>query len=475
MAFLGSLGKALGIKDSEFAKGVVTGFSTSVADELDDDLTLTKKTTQDLITRRVEKGDEYNEEYYKLYNKNENEIDALVGQLGKGGEDLMHSLITNYSFTGAKSMAAELITLSKETGQPAYKIANMTMRDIGANRATVPQLTNLVTIKRELPEIKDVDSRVGLVKMFGTKGDTKGEDISRRSAELLDAGGQFKPTVDEDMPSALGIEIDQFDLGRRADLLNEIQRMRVRALQLEKSTNPEDRDKASKVASEADALYAILQDTTTRLDKELTVPTIIRITNEMSGVLATTNSLGGKWAENGSGYIGRSDQAEVAEAIDNAGGYYANIIARAYKDKAKGVYKDETIEIIVLARIAAGQNKKLVYIPAQGDVPASVMMSNEQLIPETIFKLAGTAKNSGTIILQPNAQGSVTQQQTGPNATQPTGPINGTIIKGHIGKYNSASSASDKAAAIAELEAYLTNNGFTPQAAKKEAERYLNI
>ena len=468
----GSLGKLFGKLDSEFGKGLITGIGTSVSEELEDDLDLTKKATQDLITRRVEKGDEYNEEYYKLYKKNENEIDSLVGQLGEGGSDLMHSLITDYSFTGAKSVAAELITLSKETGQPAYKIANMTLRDLGENRATVPQLTNLVTVKRKLPEIKEVDSRVGLVKLFGTKGDTKGEDIARRSAELLDAGGQFEPPVDEDMPSALGIEIDQFDLGRRADLLDEIQRLRVRALQLEKSTNPKDKAKAGEVASEADALYAILQDTTTRLDKELTVPTIIRITNEMSGVLATTNNLGGKWAENGSGYIGRSDQAEVAEAIDNAGGYYANIIARAYKDKAKGLYEDETIEVLLLARKAAGLNKKLVYVPADGDVPASVMMSNEKLIPDRIFELAGAATGGGVIINQPNASGGTTQQQPGQT---PTGPINRTIVLGHIGKYNNATSASDKAAAQAELEAYLKNNGFTAAAAEIEAKRYLNI
>jgi len=472
MAFLGSLGKALGIKDSEFAKGLVTGISTSIADELDDDLTLTKKATQDLITRRVEKGDQYNEEYYQLYKKNENEIDAIVGQLGEGGADLMHSLITDYSFTGAKSVAAELITLSKETGQPAYKIANMTLRDIGANRATVPQLTNLVTVKRKLPEIKEVDSRVGLVKLFGTKGDTKGEDIARRSAELLDAGGQFEPTVDEDMPSALGIEIDQFDLGRRADLLDEIQRLRQRALFLEKSKNPEDNRKAREVASEADTLYAILQDTTTRPDKDLTVSTMLRLTNEMSGVLATTNNLGGKWRENGTGYVGRSDMAEVAKAIDEAGGYYANIIKKALKDKAKGVYKNETIDVMILARIAAGLNKKLEYIPAEGDVPASVMLSNDRLVSAEIFELAGVNKVNGLIINQPGPKGGIIQPQPGQIST--SGP-NQTILKGLINKHKNAQSASDKAMAQSELEDYLVSKGFTAASAEIEAKRYLNI
>ena len=100
------------------------------------------------------------------------------------------------------------------------------------------------------------------------------------------------------------------------------------------------------------------------------------------------------------------------------------------------------------------------------------MMSNEKLIPDRIFELAGAATGGGVIINQPNASGGTTQQQPGQT---PTGPINRTIVLGHIGKYNNATSASDKAAAQAELEAYLKNNGFTAAAAEIEAKRYLNI
>ena len=199
---------------------------------------------------------------------------------------------------------------------------------------------------------------------------------------------------------------------------------------------------------------------------------MLRLTNEMSGVIATTNNLGGKWRENGNGYVGRSDMAEVAEAIDNAGGYYANIIQKAYKDKAKGVYEDETIEVVLLARIAAGLNKKLVYVPADGDVPASVMISNERLISKEIFELAGASTSGGLVIKQPNTQGGITQQQPGQSST---GPVNKTIVEGHINKHKNASSASDKATAIAELETYLRSIGFTAASAEIEAKRYLNI
>ena len=88
MAFLGSLGKALGL-DSEFGKGLIGGAATALDKGFQDDIRRTKDNIDNLTMESYKGGVEEKKRFDKELKENEKIIDRIAANLG-GDQGVNH-------------------------------------------------------------------------------------------------------------------------------------------------------------------------------------------------------------------------------------------------------------------------------------------------------------------------------------------------------------------------------------------------
>ena len=81
MAFLGSLGKALGL-DSEFGKGLIAGTARGFDEGFKDDIKRTKDNIDNLVALSYKGGSEEKKRYDKQTRDNQVIVDQIIANLG---------------------------------------------------------------------------------------------------------------------------------------------------------------------------------------------------------------------------------------------------------------------------------------------------------------------------------------------------------------------------------------------------------
>ena len=81
MAFLGSLGKALGL-DSEFGKGLVRGTAEGFAEGFQDDIDRTKNNIDNLVQTSFKSGLSQKKEFDASFKDNKKIVDEIISNLG---------------------------------------------------------------------------------------------------------------------------------------------------------------------------------------------------------------------------------------------------------------------------------------------------------------------------------------------------------------------------------------------------------
>ena len=221
MAFLGGIGKALGLS-GEFGKGLVGGLSSSLAEGFDDDMKRTKDNVDNLVLESYKGGRTEKVRFDKEYKENETIIKQIASTIG-GPDGVKHPqaydgaqfLITTYGIDGAVKMADKLNNAYLATSRhPIDSLQLVQKNDRGA--ITSSMLANEITTPVSLPDMAALgkSANVGIMKsnFLGPAYDASGE-IEQRSNALLQASGIDIDKEVISVPEALKGNIDPLILG----------------------------------------------------------------------------------------------------------------------------------------------------------------------------------------------------------------------------------------------------------------------
>ena len=222
MAFLGGIGKALGLS-GEFGKGLVGGFSSSLAEGFDDDMKRTKDNVDNLVLESYKGGRTEKVRFDKEYKENEELIKQIAGNVG-GADGVKHPqaydaaqalIAKNGSVAGAYE---ESVMLKKGyDNYSRHPIESMNLIKNGDRGAlTASMLANNVTTQMSFPDMAELgkSANVGIMKsnFLGPAYDASGE-IEQRSNALLQASGIDIDKEVISVPEALKGNIDPLILG----------------------------------------------------------------------------------------------------------------------------------------------------------------------------------------------------------------------------------------------------------------------
>ena len=363
MAFLGGIGKALGLS-GEFGKGLVGGLSSSLAEGFDDDMKRTKDNVDNLVLESYKGGRTEKLRFDKEYKENETIIKQIASTIG-GPDGVKHPqaydgaqfLITTYGIDGAVKMADKLNNAYLATSRhPIESLQLVQKNDRGA--ITSSMLANEITAPVSLPDMAELgkSANVGIMKsnFLGPAYDASGE-IEQRSNALLQASGI---DIDKEVmvvPSTVQGKIDPLVLGMLDNPTAE--RLRLNRVIIENDKLGDNKD----LKLEANALDMIksLDSGLEALKKgEFLSPKdfeykIDTYKSEIASIYNLTKTQAGPY-KRFSELKGSPEQIKIA---NTASRYYANAFNFALKN---GSVKEGSSQYEILVREAIADNRKII-------------------------------------------------------------------------------------------------------------------
>ena len=363
MAFLGGIGKALGLS-GEFGKGLVGGLSSSLAEGFDDDMKRTKDNVDNLVLESYKGGRTEKLRFDKEYKENETIIKQIASTIG-GPDGVKHPqaydgaqfLITTYGIDGAVKMADKLNNAYLATSRhPIASLQLVQKNDRGA--ITSSMLANEFTAPVSLPDMAELgkSANVGIMKsnFLGPAYDASGE-IEQRSNALLQASGI---DIDKEVmvvPSTVQGKIDPLVLGMLDNPTAE--RLRLNRVIIENDKLGDNKD----LKLEANALDMIksLDSGLEALKKgEFLSPKdfeykIDTYKSEIASIYNLTKTQAGPY-KRFSELKGSPEQIKIA---NTASRYYANAFNFALKN---GSVKEGSSQYEILVREAIADNRKII-------------------------------------------------------------------------------------------------------------------
>ena len=363
MAFLGGIGKALGLS-GEFGKGLVGGFSSSLAEGFDDDMKRTKDNVDNLVLESYKGGRTEKLRFDKEYKENETIIKQIASTIG-GPDGVKHPqaydgaqfLITTYGIDGAVKMADKLNNAYLATSRhPIESLQLVQKNDRGA--ITSSMLANEITTPVSLPDMAALgkSANVGIMKsnFLGPAYDASGE-IEQRSNALLQASGIDINKKVMVVPSTVQGKIDPLVLGMLDNPTAE--RLRLNRVIIENDKLGDNKD----LKLEANALDMIksLDSGLEALKKgEFLSPKdfeykIDTYKSEIASIYNLTKTQAGPY-KRFSELKGSPEQIKIA---NTASRYYANAFNFALKN---GSVKEGSSQYEILVREAIADNRKII-------------------------------------------------------------------------------------------------------------------
>ena len=347
MAFLGSLGKALGL-DSEFGKGLIAGTARGFDEGFKDDIKRTKDNIDNLVALSYKGGSEEKKRYDKQTRDNQVIVDQIIANLGgaKGnqGKDVLQAadaLINQFGLTVGLEKSKEASAAQLYGFSPLKAIKLMEKYN-----GTTPLTSSLITKKTvdpiTLPDMKDLgkSARVGIMNVF-TDADYVGDTVAQKAnAHLKAAGVNIDDTsYMEGLTMGSGkVEIDPLIMGIKQNPADEIRRLQLFNNNLDEN-DPDYLQKQARINNMID--FNILQ-----IKKANELAATGKITPFSYGDYNTlkTNiqdSLVGKYQidaktkVNGQ-YLSVGTSQQQKDIVEKAVQYYGQKIAIAFKDGIQG-------------------------------------------------------------------------------------------------------------------------------------------
>ena len=233
MAFLGGIGKALGLS-GEFGKGLVGGLSSSLAEGFDDDMKRTKDNVDNLVIETYKGAVESKKEFDKMYKENKKVVENIAANMG-GEQGINHpqalqaaqTLINMKGLDGAFTEAQNYNKSFKMYGKHPTK-SLLDSESSTPSSMTLSALTKSTVTPMVMPDVSALgeSANVGIMKsnFLGSGGNT-GSEISSRAEALIKARGIDIDEQTIELPTALVGKIDPLILGIKENPLEEKARL----------------------------------------------------------------------------------------------------------------------------------------------------------------------------------------------------------------------------------------------------------
>ena len=233
MAFLGSLGKSLGL-DTDFGKGLIGGVAKSAAEGIREDRKRTQDNIDNLVIETYKGAVESKKEFDKMYKENKKIVENIAANMG-GEQGIKHpqalqaaqTLINLKGIDGAFELAQDYNKAFRMYGKHPTKslLADQTGK---ATPITLSALTKSTVTPMAIPDASKLgeSAKVGLMKVnFFDKKDNVSSEISTRAEALIKARGIDINEETIDLPPALKGRIDPLILGIKENPIEEKARL----------------------------------------------------------------------------------------------------------------------------------------------------------------------------------------------------------------------------------------------------------
>tara|TARA_B100000900_G_scaffold297537_1_gene256068 strand:- start:8902 stop:10395 length:1494 start_codon:yes stop_codon:yes gene_type:complete len=367
MAFLGSLGKALGL-DSEFGKGLITGTASSLDREFQDDIKRTKDNIDNLVNISYQGAVEEKKRYDKQLKENKDIVDQIIANVGgdKGAShpravDAAQTLIKQYGgLKGALTYSESLSNMSRFSGEHPISILELGERTNNNNPLTAMALAKSTVDPVVLPDAGALgkDAAVGIMKLdFFGGGDFAEKEISTRAGALLKARGVNINETQMDLPPALKANIDPLIFGMRSNVTEEKARLHIMHNKLDKK-DPEYNTKSARILDMIENINNIEKDMKSPIEglSDSSIKSNFNflereITQQYFGTDGLkTNDLGK--------YIGPNVKIEQLKVLKRHASYYVNKLNQAAR--MQKVTSAEAGSILTKIREAVEKGKQVI-------------------------------------------------------------------------------------------------------------------
>ena len=408
MAFLGSLGKALGL-DREFSLGFVEGVTKSIDRGIQSDMKATQKNIDDLTKIAFESTATDKKRFEKELKENTKLVEEIVANMG--GADGMNNPLAPVA---AQSLISQL-GLNQAVSQSRDYKKNFTIygadpiQELQLNKklnGDVPTISLSALAKSTVSPISGVDmsqlgdsANVGFMKanFFGGAQDSTKEIKTRTDAMLKAAGVDMDDTLGDKLPTAIKVKLDPLILGMQDNPKAEELRLVTMLKSTDREENP---DLHAKIKEKIDLTRSIIQETTPKKGLSLSETNSSR--NELISIVGNAFGISTKPASLGNPFTSFTDEKEKNLLALKSVNYYMKKLQESRINSGR----DDQYNNYAVILQAATEGKKIIETNINGiyslEVANESFYNDDELVLFAVNREGGQAKtDSGTGVKDP--------------------------------------------------------------------------
>jgi len=379
MAFLGSLGKSLGL-NRQFVEGLAGGFASSVDRGIQEDMKRTQDNVDNLVVETYKGAVESKKEFDKMYKENKKLVENIAANMG-GEEGINHpqalqaaqTLINLKGLDGAFEIAQDYNKAFKFYGKHPTK--SLLADETGnSTPITLSALTKSTVTPIAMPDISELgkSAPVGFMKsnFFGPSQDVSSE-VSSRAEALIKARGIDVNEETIELPTALKGKIDPLILGMKENPVEEKARL-LTILGNADRDGTLTKEKEADIKSMIDVTEGIIRGLKSKkgMDFNATTSASNKINESLVGVYNI------KQKRNKFGvYVGADAQENQIKILDRATRYYLKFVEEA---TFNGDLEDGNSNFLKINE-AIATNKQLIGVTINGKYTIQIVEDSEFL------------------------------------------------------------------------------------------------
>ncbi len=383
MAFLGSLGKSLGL-NRQFVEGLAGGFASSVDKGIQEDMKRTQDNVDNLVVETYKGAVESKKEFDKMYKENKKLVENIAANMG-GEEGINHpqalqaaqTLINLKGLDGAFEIAQDYNKAFRFYGKHPTK--SLLADETGnSTPITLSALTKSTVTPIAMPDISELgkSAPVGFMKsnFFGPSQDVSSE-VSSRAEALIKARGIDVNEETIELPTALKGKIDPLILGMKENPVEEKARL-LTILGNADRDGTLTKEKEADIKSMIDVTEGIIRGLKSKkgMDFNATTSASNKINESLVGVYNI------KQKRNKFGvYVGADAQENQIKILDKATRYYLKFVEEA---TFNGDLEDGNSNFLKINE-AIATNKQLIGVTINGKYTIQIVEDSEFLDAET--------------------------------------------------------------------------------------------
>ena len=383
MAFLGSLGKSLGL-NRQFVEGLAGGFASSVDRGIQEDMKRTQDNVDNLVVETYKGAVESKKEFDKMYKENKKLVENIAANMG-GEEGINHpqalqaaqTLINLKGLDGAFEIAQDYNKAFRFYGKHPTK--SLLADETGnSTPITLSALTKSTVTPIAMPDISELgkSAPVGFMKsnFFGPSQDVSSE-VSSRAEALIKARGIDVNEETIELPTALKGKIDPLILGMKENPVEEKARL-LTILGNADRDGTLTKEKEADIKSMIDVTEGIIRGLKSKkgMDFNATTSASNKINESLVGVYNI------KQKRNKFGvYVGADAQENQIKILDKATRYYLKFVEEA---TFNGDLEDGNSNFLKINE-AIATNKQLIGVTINGKYTIQIVEDSEFLDAET--------------------------------------------------------------------------------------------